>query len=525
VGGRKLLGTLLILPLLSLHALGQSAERQRMMEKVGHCVVALRTAESHGSGMILDEQGTILTNAHVIVDPLPMRVEVQLMENGSLRPAVFSKVMLIGVHPDRDLALVRIDPSEHRGRLTPITLRKERVVTGDLIHAIGYPSSQGGHQKVCTTGEVTGVDKFVDMPGYFEFSAEVHTGNSGGPIVDPQGNAVGVVTRGKVNGEPVAWAIPVFDLRPDLFVPLDRRAKDPAKASKILRFAEDFLKEAKGGDRWSGQLAGELFQLALVEDISNPDTYFKIGMIQRHFKNNSSGAAYLMRAVQLQPWSDNRHQVYHELGITLIRMRKTAEAEAIWKEGIAKYPNECGEIWDDLAVTHFDAARFLEAAVATRASLRAFGPRAQKMNDVYEQCRKRLDYEGLQKLRAHEEKIPAFFEEAKKDADRAREKGTRFITPEAERVVNNFEGVQKEAVGFDFGKLGKGPNAPKPLNIPDKELQSLFVQSRIAVAGEHLQSGKIQLAIDVLEDLIKTHPKHPDTEAARELLDLIKKKK
>jgi tetratricopeptide (TPR) repeat protein len=510
----------LVLPLLA----AQEAERMMMMEKVGHCVVALRTADSHGSGLILDEQGTILTNAHVIVDPLPMRVEAQFKENGTLRSAHFTKVVLIGVHPERDLALVRIDPSEHKAKLTPITIGKSRVVTGDIVHAIGFPGSRGGHVKVCTTGEVTGVDKFVDMPGYFEFSAEVHQGNSGGPIVDPSGNAVGVVTRGKINGEPVAWAIPLWDLRPDRFVPLDRRSKDPAKASKILRYAEESLKNARQG-RLFGMMAGELFQMALVEDISNPDTYFKVGMIQRHFGENASGAAYLMRALQLQPWSDNKQLVYHELGITLYRLRKTAEAQAVWNEGIAKFPAECGEIWDDMAVVHFEEARFLEAAVATRASIRVFGSRGQRMNEIYDQCRKRLDPEGISKLTAREQALAPDLEAAKKKAAQARESGRRFITEEAEKVVQSYEGVQREATGFNFDSLGKGPNAPKPLDIPDKDLLPLFIQSRIAAAGEHLQSGKIALAVEVLEDVIKTYPTHPYTETARELLALIKNKK
>lgn len=514
-----------LLLLCSLPAVGQEAERRGMLEKAGPSVVALRTAESYGSGLILDARGTILTNAHVIVSPLPMKVEAQFMENGAWRSALFSKVLLIGVHPQRDLAIVRIDPSEHQATLQPITISKQRVAGGDLVHAIGFPSTLGGQKMTCTAGEVTVADKYIDMPGYFEFTAEVHTGSSGGPIVDLAGNAVGVVTRGKANGEPVAWAIPLHDLRPDQFVPLERRPKDPAKASLLLRTAEELLKKAGQKKGRHGSLAEELFHRALLEDISNPDTYYKIGMLQRHLAEYSTAAAYLMRSVQLQPWGETKQGVYHELGVALFRLRRTKEAEAIWNEGIAKYPTECGDLWDDLAVAGFDTARFFEAACASRASLHAFGSRGQKMNELYDQCRRRLDADGISRLTAYEKTHEARVEAARKKADHARENGQRFITAEAEAVVRSFEGVQKEAADFDFATLGKGPNAPKPIEIPDKDLLSLFVRSRIAAAGEHLQAGKIGVAAGILEDVVRTHPDHPETAYARELLAIIRRQK
>jgi tetratricopeptide (TPR) repeat protein len=511
--------------LLSLPATPQEAERRAMLEKAGPSVVAIRNSESTGSGIILDEQGTILTNAHVIVSPLPLRVEAQFKDNGQLRTAFFQKVVLIGVHPTRDLAIIRIDPSENKAKLAPLPIAKNKATTRDLIHAIGFPSSHGGMQKICTTGEVTGVDRFVDMPGYFEISAEVHPGNSGGPIVDSFGNGVGVLTAGMRNGERVAWAIPIHDLRPDQFIPLDRRPKDPAKAAKLLRFAEEQLKKARGGKIWSGLISGELFQLALLEDISNPDTYYKIGMIQRAFGEFTAATAYLMRSIQLEPWPDTKEEAYHELGVALANLKKTPEAVTVWTEGIAKYPADSGRIWDDLAIYHYEAARFYDAACASRACLRAFGSRADAMNTIYDQSRKRLGPDELSKLSAYEKSLDGEVQAARKTSEQARRDGKKYLTPACDTLIRSYEGVQKEASNFNFSTLGRGPNAPKPLDIPDAELLPLFIQSRIAVAGEHLQAGRIEVAVGVLEDVIKTYPTHPETEIARELLAVIKKRK
>lgn len=518
---RKTWTALALSLLLGLPAAAQQAERQAMFEKVGPSVVAIRNSEGYGSGFVLDEQGTILTNAHVIVSPMPHRIEAMVKAKEGLRPAFFSKAVLLGVHPSHDLALIRVDPSENQGRLVPLPISKSRAVTGDLIFALGYPNTHGGSMKVCTSGEVKAVDQFVDMPGYFEISAEIHHGNSGGPIVDKFGNAMGVVTLGKFGPKPTGWAVPLHDFRPDQFIPLDRRPKDPSKASKLLREAEDLLK--MGG--FGAVCSEDLFQMAMLEDISNPDTYFKIGMIQRAVKRYPTAAAYLMRSIQLEPWSSNKDEVYHELGACFYYQRKPDDAMVVWNEAVAKFPVDSARVWDAIAVAQFEGARFLDAACASRASLRGFGDRAAAMNDIYDRSRQRLGVEDIGKLTRFEKSIEDQVKESNKVAEQARKSGKKYMTPGFEKFVQSFQGVQKEAEGFNFSTLGKGSAPLKPLDIPDAELASLFILTRIHVAGEHLHAGNLKLATEVLEDVIKMHPDRPETDAARDMLRLINKKK
>ena len=502
----------------------QDFEQRKMLEKVRACVVALRNDQGHGSGMILDEQGTILTNAHVIVSPLPMRVEAEVKVRGELRTVFFSKVTLIGVHPVQDLAIVRIDPAEHKAELLPIPIAKNSIMTGETIHAIGFPSSLGGFQKFLTSGEVKGVNQFVDAPGYFEFSARVHPGNSGGPICDTFGHAVGVVTQTMSNGDPVAWAIPLNNFRPDLFIPLDRRAKDPAKASVYLRFAEQMLKKGEQGSRPDALLSGDLFHLALLEDISNADTYFKIGMIARAGGKFKVAASYLARSIQIQPWSETRQTPYHEMGVALFELGKVSEAVVVWNEGLAKFPTDAGQIWDALAIYHFGEGRYYEAACATRSSLRAFGPRAEAMNSIYDRSRKRMEAEGLVKLRAYESSLEENSQRTRKEVEKARQEGKKSLTPAFDGFLRTYEGLQKEATDFNFRSLGQGPNGPKETPIPDADLVPLFIQSRVAVAREHLKSGRIELATQIFEEVIKSYPDHPEAEDARIYLAVIRKK-
>jgi len=147
------------------------------------------------------------------------------------------------------------------------------------------------------------------------------------------------------------------------------------------------------------------------------------------------------------------------------------------------------------------------------------------MNEIYDKSRRRLDGDAISKLTEFERSIDGQVKESRKAADKARQDGKRFMTPACEELVKSYEGVQKQAMGFKFSSLGKGPNSPKAVDIPDKELLPLFIRTRIAVAAEHLQDGKIKLAAEALEDVIKTYPDHPDTELARDLLNIINKKK
>ena len=145
------------------------------------------------------------------------------------------------------------------------------------------------------------------------------------------------------------------------------------------------------------------------------------------------------------------------------------------------------------------------------------------MNGIYDQCRRRLTPEELNRLAAYERSIEGQVQEAQKVSDTARKSNRRFVTAGAEAAVKAFEGVQKEAGNFNFASLGKGPNAPKQVEIPDAQRIPLFIQSRIGVAKEHIAGGRFELATSILEDVLKTYPTHPDAQPAKDILRLLQK--
>ena len=149
-------------------------------------VVNISTGSGQGSGFIIQSDGYILTNNHVVDGANSLTVT---FEDGSTAPA-----QLVGANPGYDLAVIKAD----RDGLPVSTLgRSADVNVGDTAIAIGSPL---GLQGTVTSGIVSSLDRPVTAGGQGETSfinaiqtdAAVNPGNSGGPLVDGEGRVIGV---------------------------------------------------------------------------------------------------------------------------------------------------------------------------------------------------------------------------------------------------------------------------------------------------------------------------------------------
>jgi S1-C subfamily serine protease len=162
-----------------------------------------------GSGFVVDDDGTILTNAHVVAGA--DEVSVSFEEGGE---SIDADVR--GVDPDTDLAVLKIDPDEVED-LTVLPLGdSSRVDVGDPVVAIGNPF---GLQRTVTTGIVSALQRQIDAPSGFSISnviqtdASINPGNSGGPLLDAQGRVIGInsqiATGGGQGSVGIGFAVPV----------------------------------------------------------------------------------------------------------------------------------------------------------------------------------------------------------------------------------------------------------------------------------------------------------------------------
>ncbi len=164
-----------------------------------------------GSGFVIDGDGHIVTNDHVVADATQYRV--RFGDNGD--PIV---AKLLGTDPGADLALLKIDPKAMPDKIQPLPLgASEDLQPGDEAIAIGSPF---GLEGTVTSGIVSALGRTIRAPNGFSISGAVQTdaainpGNSGGPLLDSSGRVIGVNSQIQTNGgsdqnSGVGFAVPV----------------------------------------------------------------------------------------------------------------------------------------------------------------------------------------------------------------------------------------------------------------------------------------------------------------------------
>jgi putative serine protease PepD len=152
-------------------------------------VVSIRTSTGSGTGFLIDNQGRIVTNAHVVGSN--SRVIVRF---GQEQTSLDGKV--VGSDPSSDIAVVSIGANSVPNGVKPLQFADSRAVqVGDTAIAIGNPF---GLDRTATEGIVSGLGREIRAPNGFQIDAVIQTdapinpGNSGGPLLDDSGHVIGV---------------------------------------------------------------------------------------------------------------------------------------------------------------------------------------------------------------------------------------------------------------------------------------------------------------------------------------------
>ncbi len=162
-----------------------------------------------GSGFVWDREGRIVTNFHVIEDA--SSIEVTLADHSSW------KAVLVGVAPDKDLAVLQVDAPAVR--LHPLAIgESHNLLVGQKVFAIGNPF---GLDQTLTAGIVSALGREIKavtgrtIQGVIQTDAAINPGNSGGPLLDSAGRLIGVNTAiyspsGASSG--IGFAVPVDEV-------------------------------------------------------------------------------------------------------------------------------------------------------------------------------------------------------------------------------------------------------------------------------------------------------------------------
>lgn len=170
-------------------------------------------AQTVGSGFVVDAHGLIVTNKHVVSDTAET---YQVITSNNKK----YDVKQVYRDPLNDIAILKIDPAQNAGQeLTPVAMGdSSHLQVGQFVVAIG--TALGEFRNTVTTGVISGLGRGIQAgdpyQGYVEnlnnviqTSAAINPGNSGGPLVDSNGEVIGINTAVAQGGQNIGFALPI----------------------------------------------------------------------------------------------------------------------------------------------------------------------------------------------------------------------------------------------------------------------------------------------------------------------------
>jgi serine protease Do len=177
-----------------------------LVKQIGEAVVQVRTPEGLGSGFLINPDGYLITNFHVIEGETELSVEVYHQNDGQLQRDVYKQVRIVAINKFHDLSLLKIEDKD-APKFKFITLgSSDALNVGDSVFAIGSPL---GLERTVTQGIISTKTRELEGELYLQTSTQINPGNSGGPLFNLAGEVVGVTNMKITFGEGLGFAIPV----------------------------------------------------------------------------------------------------------------------------------------------------------------------------------------------------------------------------------------------------------------------------------------------------------------------------
>ena len=194
---------------------GSSYTASEIAKKVSPSIVHIEASDSNGipitsgSGYIIDSNGKIATNYHIIKGASSAKVKTK---DGK----IYNVSKVLAYDSKQDMALIKIVANG----LQPVTLGdSNKIGTGDKIYTIGNPS---GKDDTIRDGIISTKLEVVDEASYIQISAPISTGTSGGVLVNEQAEVIGTNTVGVTNGQNLYLSTPINLLKPMLTQNIDQ---------------------------------------------------------------------------------------------------------------------------------------------------------------------------------------------------------------------------------------------------------------------------------------------------------------
>ncbi len=183
---------------------------RELVNQIGEAVVQVRTPAGLGSGFLINEEGYLITNFHVIEGETQISVEVYHQKNGELDRQVYKEIRIVALNKFQDLALLKIE-DKNAPKFVNVNLgESDSLSVGERVFVIGSPL---GLERTVTEGIVSTTTRQFQGGLYLQTTAQINPGNSGGPLFNLRGEVIGVANMKILFGEGIGFAIPVDQVK------------------------------------------------------------------------------------------------------------------------------------------------------------------------------------------------------------------------------------------------------------------------------------------------------------------------
>jgi serine protease Do len=191
-------------------ALRKDSTVRELVATLGEAVVQVRTPGGLGSGFIINEDGYLITNFHVIEGETQISIEVYHNRNGQLDRRSYKQVRIVAMNKFADLGLLKIEDKDAPKFSWVLLGDSDALSVGDRVFAIGSPL---GLERTVTEGILSTKTRQLQGELYMQTTTQINPGNSGGPLFNLKGEVVGVTNMKIQFGEGLGFAIPIESVK------------------------------------------------------------------------------------------------------------------------------------------------------------------------------------------------------------------------------------------------------------------------------------------------------------------------
>lgn len=187
----------------------KSLEEKSTVEGVssfGPAVVVVRSPAGLGSGFLINQQGYLVTNFHVIMGQKHISVTRFKKTGAELKRIIHKNVRIVALDPFHDLAVLQLKGKPDEPFRPIVFSPDEKTSVGEKVFVIGNPL---GLERSVTEGVVSHTARNFGGRLYLQVDASVNPGNSGGPLFNSKGEVIGVINMGVRSMQGLNFAIPI----------------------------------------------------------------------------------------------------------------------------------------------------------------------------------------------------------------------------------------------------------------------------------------------------------------------------